>query len=188
MTMSQLRTNKPSPPSGGVNAARAVVLLVVAVLLGVVLLGRVNSKGGPGLDQASSAAKPHSAAATTTLKPSATTSTTAALVPPAQVKLQVLNGVGYGSLAGEWSTKLRANFGYDTLPPDNATATVRASVIYVITPGYLPEADALAEAVGKTPAIVDTTVPAPTSAPIPPLERANANLVLVIGPDLVASA
>ena len=100
----------------------------------------------------------------------------------------MLNGVLTGNLASEWSTKLKANPGYNTLPPDNATAKVAQSQIYVITPGYQREANALAVAVALPVTAVNQTVPAPASAPIPAAERTTANLVLVIGPDLAGSA
>ena len=143
-------------------------------------------KGTPSSHVASTTPTTH---ATTTLRPATPpTTAAAALVPPSSIKLQVLNGVLTGSLAGKWSAKLKANPGYNTLPPDNATAKVAASEIYVITPGYQREANALAVAVGLPVTAVNTTVPAPSSAPIPAAERTTANLVLIIGPDLAGSA
>ncbi len=72
-----------------------------------------------------------------------------------------------GSLAGEWSAKLKANPGYDTLAPLNATAKVAQSEIYIVTPGFQREANALAVAVGLPVTAVNVTVPPPASAPIP---------------------
>ncbi len=117
-----------------------------------------------------------------------TPTTTVAVIPPSRIKLQVLNGVGSGQLATEWSNKLKANPGYDTLAPADATATVPKSEIYIVTPGYLREADALAVTTGLTSANINPTAPPPASAPIPATARTNANLVLVIGPDLAGSA
>jgi hypothetical protein len=162
-------------------AVLALVVVAVAVVIGVLVL----SHSPPHKASSAGAARP-SSLSTTTTSVAPTTPTT--LVPPASIKLQVLNGVGYDALAGDWSRKLHASPGYDTLAPDNATSRVTASAIYVITPGYYPEAVALAQTVGLTSAAVNPTVPAPASAPIPPSERAEANLVLVIGPDLVAGA
>lgn len=164
---------------GGAQTAKAVVVIAVLVVLGVAVLARAN--GG----SANVVAATHPAATTTTL-PQVTTTTT--LVPAAQIKLQVLNGVGTGALAGEWSTKLRANPGYDTLTALNATARVSSSAIYVVSPGFVPEADALAAVVGLPTSAVNTTIPPPSSAPIPSSVVSTANLVLVIGPDLAASA
>jgi hypothetical protein len=122
----------------------------------------------------------------TTTVPAPVTTTT--VVPASQVKVQVLNGVLTGSLASEWSTKLKTTYGYITEPADNATSKVTASAIYILTPGYVPEGMALAAQVGLPSSAVNTTIPPPSTAPIPASERASANLVLVIGPELAASA
>jgi hypothetical protein len=110
------------------------------------------------------------------------------LIPPSSIKLQVLNGTGSGQLATQWSNKLKANPGYNTLAPADATTTVPKSEIFIVTPGYQREADALATTVGLTAAAINPTIPPPASAPIPSTARANANLVLVIGPDLASTA
>lgn len=165
---------------GEVHWFRAVVVLAVVVLVGVGVLAKVNT--GHGTPKASSGST--SVSSTTVAAPTTTTTT----VPPSQVKVQVLNGVLTGPLAGEWSQKLKSSYGYITEPPDNATAKVSASAIYVLTPGYSAEANALAQQVGLSASAVNPTVPAPASAPIPASERATANLVLVIGPDLASSA
>jgi hypothetical protein len=175
----------PTAPSGGTQTVKAVVVIAAVVIIGVVVLHHSPKSTVAGTTTTTQA--PHS---TTTAKsgvPEAPT-TTVPLVPPSSIKLQVLNGVLTGNLAGEWSTKLKANPGYNTLPPDNATTKVAQSEIYVLTPGYLPEARALAAAVGLPESAVNETVPAPLSAPIPPAERTAANLVLVVGPDLAGSA
>lgn len=163
---------------------RAVVLIVVLAVIAIAVLARSN--GHSTVATRASAGKSALSTTPPTTAPATTTPTT--VVPADQVKLQVLNGVLTGSLAGEWSNKLRANPGYQTLPPDNATAKVTSSAIYILTPGYQPEADALASVVGLPTSAINPTVPAPSSAPIPASERATANLVLVIGPDLAASA
>jgi hypothetical protein len=162
-----------------------VLVIVVVVLLGWWVLYKSHGATKPSAAASTSpttATHPSHSSTTTVPRPATTT----ALVPPASIKLQVLNGVLTGSLAGQWSNKLKASPGYSVLPPDNSTAKVASSVIYVITPGYGPEGNALASAVGLTPAAVQTVVPA--TAPIPPAEKAKANLVLIIGPDLEATA
>jgi hypothetical protein len=161
---------------GGVQTVKAVIVIAVLVVLGIAVLARATT--GHNVASASSTTS-------TTTIPS-TTSTT--LVPAAQVKLQVLNGVLTGSLAGEWTTKLKANPGYNTLPALDATSKVTSSQIYVVTTGYTPEADALAAVVGLPTSAVNTTIPPPSTAPIPSSVLSSANLVLVIGPDLAASA
>lgn len=170
-----------SPRDGGVNGLKAVVLIAVLVLLTIGVLARSGNRS----TVATTATTRHATTPTTAPAKTAAPSTTPTTVLPAsQVKVQVLNGVLTGALAGQWSAKLKANPGYQTMPPDNATAKVSSTVIYILTPGYQPEADALAAAVGLPSSVVDPTVPPPASAPIPLSERSTANLVLVIGPDL----
>jgi LytR cell envelope-related transcriptional attenuator len=163
-----------------------VALIVVVVLIGWAVLHHTTK---PSHGSSSSASSPTTAPhSSTTVPGSATTTTTVPVIPPSSIKLQVLNGVGSGQLATEWSTKLRANPGYNTLAPADATATVPKSEIYIVTPGYLREAEALATTVGLTSAAINQTTPPPASAPIPSTARANANLVLIVGPDLAGKA
>lgn len=175
-------------PARGAQILKAGALIVVLVAVGVAVLYR---SGRSHVSVAAALQSPRGAATTpvTTTPPPAPTTTTTTLppVPPSQVKVQVLNGVLTGALAGEWSTKLHSRYGYITEPPDNATTSVTASTIYVITPNYVPEAMALASEIGLPASDVDATIPPPLTAPIPPSERGTANLVLVIGPELSAS-
>jgi hypothetical protein len=174
-----------SPADGGsrdgVHAGKAALVIIVAVIIGVVVLHH-----SPSSRTASSATTQAAAGPATTVAPTTTTTTPA--IPPSSIKLQVLNGTGSGNLASHWATKLRTSPGYNTLAPDDTTSRVAQSAIYVETPGYLPEAYALATAVGLSPSAVNTTIPAPASAPIPTSERSKANLVLVIGSDLASSS
>jgi hypothetical protein len=172
---------QPGGSSSGTQTGKAVLVIAVVIVIGWLVLAKSNTP----TKAASSATTHHT---TTTVAPSGTTTTLPALVPPARIKLQVLNGVLTGNLASEWSNKLKANPGYNTLPPDNATSKVAASQIYIITPGYQREANALAVAVGLPVTAVNQTAPAPATAPIPAAERTTANLVLIIGPDLAGSA
>lgn len=162
-------------PDGGTQTGKAVLVIVVVMVLGWIVLRHGASATGP------STAK-RAAVVTTTTVPTTTTT----LVAPASIKVQVLNGTGSGNLASQWSNKLKTTAGYNTLAPDDSTSKVTTSAIYVITPGYVPEAYALATAVGLPASAVNTTVPAPSSAPIPTSERSKADLVLVVGPDLAS--
>jgi LytR cell envelope-related transcriptional attenuator len=171
-------------PEGGVQWAKALVLIAVLVVIGIVVLAKTGT--GTSTHTSSGGSGGHHATTTTSTIPSSTSTTS--VLPPAQVKVQVLNGVLTGNLASQWSQKLKTQFGYITLPPDNATEKVPTSIIYVLTPGYQAEAQHLATNVGLSASAVYPTVPAPASAPIPTADRAAANLVLIIGPDLAASA
>jgi hypothetical protein len=159
---------------------KAVLVIAVVVVVGWVILRHGTTTPA----HTSTPSTTHPAVTT----PVTTPPTTVALKPAASIKLQVLNGVLTGSLAGEWSAKLKANPGYDTLPALNATARVAQSVIYIVTPGFQREANALAVAVGLPVTSVNGTIPPPASAPIPTGVTTTANLVLVVGPDLAGSA
>jgi hypothetical protein len=165
------------------HTGRAILVILLVVLVGWLVLHHGTS---PAKHASSTPTTAATQPAVTT--PATTPPTTVALVPPASIKLQVLNGMLTGSLSGQWSAKLKANPGYQTLPALNATTRVAQSVIYVVTPGFQREANALAVAVGLPVTAVVTTTPPPTSAPIPNGVASTANLVLVIGPDLAGSA
>jgi hypothetical protein len=171
-----------APPSGGSQALKAFAVIAAVVAIGAVVLSK-----GPSSTKASTATT-KKAHVTTTLPGGVTTTTTPALINPSSIRLQVLNGVGSGSYAGLWSAKLKANPGYNTQPANDALARVATSEIFVITPGFLPEANALAATVGIPASAVVRTIPAPLTAPIRASERAIANLVLVVGPDLAGRA
>lgn len=183
-----LRSGRPDGGGGGgdggTQTLKAVVLIAVVVVVGILVLAHNPHSTAT---QSSNTTKPHGSSSTTATTIARPTTTTT-LVPVASIKLQVLNGTGSGNLATQWSNKLKANPGYATQPPDDATAKVAASQIYVNTPGYLPEAYALAKTVGLPDSAVVTTIPAPATAPIKANQRTNSNLVLVIGPDLAGSA
>ncbi|MCU4186898.1 LytR C-terminal domain-containing protein [Acidiferrimicrobium sp. IK] len=170
----------PPRREGGIQTGRAVVLLVVAVLVAVVLLNKL----GTGKSTTSTAAGTATTTPTTVKGGGATTttSTTVAPIPPGQVKLLVLNGTLSGNLAGTASKKLAASPGFTTLAPDNTTSKVLTSSVYAASPQYLPSAQAVAAVYGIPASAV--TTPIPSSAPIAASEKALANVVLIIGPDI----
>jgi hypothetical protein len=177
-------TEGPPARDPGTQTVKAVVVTVVAVLIAVLVLHHRFSAGSP---TAAGATKPTTTTTTINVTNSSTTTTTPLVTPP-NIRLQVLNGVLTGNLASEFNAKLHASPGYNTLDAENATAKVGASQIYIVTAGYLPEADALAATLGLSTSSVVATVPPPSTAPIPSADLAKADLVLVIGPDLVAKA
>ncbi len=162
---------------------KAVVLIAVVILAGVLVLH--HSSNSTTRASATSAPAHHGAAT----PPTSAAPTTTTIVATAATKVQVLNGANPASpLASQWSTKLKTTYGYNTLPGDNATAKVTVSAIYVLTPGFIPAAQHLATVVGIPATAVNTTIPPPATAPIPPRDKTSANLVLIIGPDLAATA
>jgi hypothetical protein len=182
---------------GATKTGLAAAIIIVAVIVAVVLL---HHDGSPKVLTASTT----SSGSTTTILPTTTTvaggspgtstgattstsvgSTPTTTVAPPNVKVLVLNGASFTlPLAGEFTAKVK-DLGYQALTPENASGTVKATQIYVLTTGFAPEADALAKSLGLTPASVITTPT--TNAPLSAGTAATgANLVLVVGPDLAA--
>lgn len=178
---------------------RAVGLIAIAALIGIILLHHNGS----------TSATTVSAHATTTAAPSQPSSTTAttpptssaALRPPSSVKVLVANGTVSGGtgtggtattgtagssagsphLAGSISSTLHAQ-GYDTLAPINATQNVTATIVY-FQPGYEKEAAVLAQSLALPVSAVQSM---PAQPPVPSLN--GANVLVVAGPDLARSA
>ncbi|MDQ6837410.1 MAG: LytR C-terminal domain-containing protein [Actinomycetota bacterium] len=159
----------------GTQTGKAVVLIVVAVLVAVLLL---HHRSGPTTTVTSKTAPTTAPAATA----APTTTTTVALIPPANIKLLVLNGTLKGVLAGQFTTKLK-EMGYQTQTPDNTTKAVDSSTVYAVSSQYSAEAQFLAQQLGLAPGSVVTNVP--NDAPISSSEKTIANVILVAGPDLV---
>lgn len=165
----------PTAGAGRTHTAWAALLVVVAIAVAVALLSQIRSTP----THTTSSTKP-----STTTPTSVPSTTTVPLIAPADIKLQVLNGLITGSISSEFSAKLHREYGYNTLAPDNTTTTDTTSTIYVLTSGYLPEAEVLAKEVGLPSSAIDRTVPPPSSAPIPSAVLSQANLVLVVGSPL----
>lgn len=161
----------------GTQTGKAVVLIAVAVLVAVLLL---HHNAGP----STVTAKPASTPAPAPTAP-ATSTTTAALIPPANIKILVLNGTQKGVLAGQFTSKLK-EMGYQTQTPDNTTKVVDSSTVYAVTAQYAPEAQLLAQQLGLEASAVVTNLP--TDAPIATSEKTVANVVLVVAQDLANKA
>jgi hypothetical protein len=160
---------------------RAVGLIAVAVVIGVILLHHNRPSATTTVAVHPTTTTVHPSSATTTTPPAST----AVPRPPASIKVQVANGTvagGGGSqhLAGTVSTRLHGQ-GYDTLAAINATQNVTASIVY-FQPGYQREAAVLAQALAL-PASAVQAMPAQ-----PPVTSLNgANILVVAGPDLAQS-
>jgi hypothetical protein len=182
-----MRGGPPADP--GINPVKAFAVIFVLVVVGIVVLkgtspGKVTTSAG----KTTTTVHHHGSTTTTLAKGSGgSVAPTTTVVPPAQIKVQVLNGLRSGSLSSQWNANLKRK-GYQTGLADDATVLTPNSIIYILTPGYQAEADSLAQSIGLPLSSVDPTVPPPASAPIPSYERTSANLVLVIGHDLAASA
>lgn len=179
------RRRADGPTSEGTRTFRAALIIVVAV---AVTIGLLTQLGGSPKKTAAPAGRHHTTTSPITPASSTTTTTTTPPVAPSSVRLSVLNGLQAGSLSSQWSAKLHADPGYQTLPPDNTTSTDATSAIYIVHSGFLAEAQALAKTVGLPDSAIVGTTPPPASAPIPSYDRTNADLVLVIGQNLASAA
>lgn len=190
-----------SPPSdgsfardAGMQTGRAVVLVLVAVVIGGLLMIQMP-KAPTAAGAVKTISRNHrSAAPPPKAKPKSTTTTsttTTTLAPPAPatLKVVVLNACGITGVAGDYSVEL-AHDGYHVLPPNNATTDVTSSQIYVVSAAGAAGAAPLARTLGLTSAAVVAS-PVPTTAPIPSVylqTTGMVDLVVVIGPDLGKTA
>ena len=191
-------------PSNAAAAPRALLLIAVAVVLGLVLLWKGldttpgiavspvatddGSAGSVGMVEEGPADLPMAdePVATTTPAPTTTTSTTAVPAPtrpPNQVRVLVANGSGVPRGAAT-VTDVLSPAGYTTLPPANATPTDTSGIYY--RSGYSGDARAVMELVA--PSNPDLILPLPAGGldvPDATLDRvANANVVVILGADL----
>ena len=164
---------------------RAVVLLAVAVLIGVVLLqhsgssttGRIVSSSQSSSVTATSVAPPK-----TTPSTAPATTITAPLRAPQDIKVLVANGTSTNGLASTVKSKLQAE-GYQTLTSTNSSEQVTATIIYY-RPGYQNEANAMAQFLNLSPTAVQAM---PAQAPVSSAAAASANsanIIVVAGPDV----
>ena len=191
-------------PSNAAAAPRALLLIAVAVVLGLVLLWKGldttpgiavspvatddGSAGSVGMVEEGPADLPMAdePVATTTTAPTTTTTTTAVPAPtrpPNQVRVLVANGSGVPRGAAT-VTDVLSPAGYTTLPPANATPTDTSGIYY--RSGYSGDARAVMELVA--PSNPDLILPLPAGGldvPDATLDRvANANVVVILGADL----
>ena len=191
-------------PSNAAAAPRALLIIAVAVILGLVLLWK-GLDTTPGVAVSPEATDDGSAEsvgmveegtadlpiadepmATTTSASTTTTSTTAVPAPtrpPNQVRVLVANGSGVPRGAAT-VTGVLSPAGYTTLPPANATPTDASGIYY--RSGYSGDARAVMNIVA--PGNPDLLLPLPPGGldvPDGTLDRvADANVVVILGADL----
>ena len=169
--------------SAGIQVGRAVLLVAIAVVIGILVLHR-SGGGGPTVVVATGSTTTTTKAPNggkTPVTTAQTTTTTAPARPASAVKLLVANGSSVRGLAGLISTKLHTA-GYNTLAAANATQQVTTSVVYYEA-GFQREAAAVAQVLGL-PATAVQPMPIP-----PPVTNLNtANVLVVTGPDLATAA
>jgi hypothetical protein len=161
---------------------RGGLLIAVAVVIGVVLLGKgfdsgfLPSAGGDPSDEVATGGDDGDGeggddATTTTAAPAATHQ-------PAEVRVQVLNSTGPPQSAGTATDALSA-LGYNVIDGANAgDRNAPATAVYAAA-GFESDAAAIAAALGITAA------PQAMPNPPPPPAPADAAVVVVLGPDFV---
>lgn len=179
--------------SAGANAARGIMVIVAAVIVGVLLMQRGLSDGDVAADNTSDSAESdaetpagddETSDSGDTPEDSATTSTTGAdtTLPaprdPSEVKVLVLNGTdGLAGVAGR-GTEVVLAANYRTGEPENADVVGPSVVLF--QPGYEAEAKAVAELFGADPDAVVQPFDAATS-PVPDTQEAH--VIVRIGND-----
>ena len=175
------RGDGPGLPTASGATARGAALVVVAVILGVVLLGKGFETGflptssetpsEQAADDDDEEAEPTGGEVTTT----ATTAVTTETRVPAEVRVIVLNGGGPSGSAGTSSTALAAA-GFTTLDAAD-TDDVTATVVYAM-PGFEADAAAVAQTLNipAPPQAMPATPPTGTPA-------GEVDVVVVLGPD-----
>ena len=153
-----------------------MVLVVVAVVLGLLLLNRVDS---PAEDEVRAGDDDRTEATTTTTEPKSTT-TTAALRAPKDVKVLTANGTTTKGAGGRVKDKLLAQ-GYNALAATDTTSPAQGSFVYYAA-GYEREAAAVAQVLTLAASTVQAL---PATPPVADLK--GANVLVVVGPDLAAA-
>ena len=191
-------------PSNTAAAPRALLLIAVAVILGLVLLWKGldttpgitvspeatddGSAGSVGMVEEGPADLPMADEPVATTTPAQTTTTTTTFAPaptrpPNQVRVLVANGSGVARGASD-VTGVLSPAGYTTLPPANATPTDTSGIYY--RSGYSGDARAVMELVAPgNPDLILALPPGGLDVPDGTLDRvANANVVVILGADL----
>jgi hypothetical protein len=160
--------------SVGAHTARGALLIAIAVILGLVLLQKVDT--GKGASTSLKSNTPTTAAPTTA--PAITTTTR----PASAVKVLVANGTTTTGVALQVK-QILATAGYNALAPADATAAAKAArrnTIVYYAPGYDKDAVKVASHISVPP---PPTSPMPNPLPVSDLKTAN--VLVLVGPDYV---
>lgn len=187
-------------PSNSAAAPRALLLIAVAIILGLVLLWK-GLDSNPGSFSISDSIEEDSISSvvvseeedptvteevpsitTTTATTTTTTTTIVAARPPNQVRVLVANGSGIPRGAATITDRL-SPAGYTTLPPANAIPTSRSIIYY--EPTYSSDARAVMNVIA--PGNPDLLAQMPSGGPEVPenaMDRVlEAHVVVILGSD-----
>jgi LytR cell envelope-related transcriptional attenuator len=163
--------------SAGMAAGRGAAVLVVAVVIGVLLLNKVDD---PPARQVSTGGGDTAGTEETTTTVAEPVPTTIPIRPPGEVKVLSANGTRVNGAAGRVRDSLKA-MGYNVLSPLETKQPVQASAVY-FAPGFDREAQAVAQALKLPPT---TVAPLPAAGALPVSDLRGANVLAVVGPELV---
>ena len=164
--------------SVGVHTARGALLIGIAVILGLVLLQKVDTGKGSSTNLR---AATNTSVATTTSIPRVTTTTRA----PSAVKVLTANGTNTNGV-GVTAQRVIAQGGYNALAATDATAAAKAakrSTIVYYAAGYDAEARKIGQLLGLGPNLPPIS---PMPSPLPVADLKGANVLVLIGPDYAA--
>lgn len=165
---------------------RALVLLAVGIVIGIVIVAKTGATPSPSLQlggvSSTSTVSQTSPASSTTTAPARTTTTLAAPKPAGQVSVVVANGTTISGAAGRIGAEL-ATIGYKNYSAVDTTSQVSTSSVYY-APGYQANAVAIASFLQMKAAPSSM----PSTAPVSASTLANADILVIVGPDLASSA
>ena len=172
-------------------AARGWALVVLAVVVGALLMPSATRTSASATGTAVAAGTPSGGAGattsttaapgttTTTAHRATTTTTFAPTVSPSSIKVLVANGTNTNGAAASVSAFLSGK-GFVTGKPANALTTVSATQVYAVN-GAVADAQEVAQALGLGSSSVE-----PTSMPAPVSSTGGANVVVIVGPDVLS--
>jgi hypothetical protein len=148
------------------------VLLAAAVVLGIILLNRVDTSNSPNKNTVVAGSR-------TTTTSAAVTTTTLPLRDPKDVKVLAVNGTKVVGAGGRIKDRIAAG-GYNVLAPDQATKdTNQATTVVWFTADYQRESVVLAHLLG----LPDTSVQQLKDPALSP-HTSTANIIVEVGTDL----
>ena len=171
----------PATTTGGpggrqIVLGRAIAVIVVAVVLGVLIL----HAGSPSSVALPSSHVPVPGSTVTTVPPTA--SSTSTTVSRAAVKVLVANDSTVSLVASGYATALQ-HAGWTVLPAVDAKPPVQATSSVYYATNERAQADVVAAALGLSPSVV-----LPVSPATPVSSTTGADVIVIVGSDLAAKS